>query len=296
MSFVASLEPTALWRHFDRILEIPRGSGNEQGMRDYVLEVARGRGLEHQVDGAGNVVVRKPAAPGRDGAAVTVLQSHLDMVNEKNAGTAHDFERDPIRPRRDGDYLAAEGTTLGSDNGIGVAAMLALVEDDDIAHPPLELLFTVDEETGLTGAMQLDASMLRGRRLINLAVIALAQHLVVHFSEHDLARLSRKATRRSVGDMKFGDRRACDQMVERIRQRINDLNADKQLADRVKRRADRLVNEVEYRHESDAMPKREGLAEIPVAVANNAADQLAGPPLRVNVLEDDFWDLSQVVF
>lgn len=136
---------------------------------------------------------------------------------------------------------------------------------------------------------------LESRRLINLAVIALAQHLVVHFSEHDLARLSRKATRRSVGDMKFGDRRVCDQMVERIRERINDLNADRQLADRVKRRADRLVNEVVYGHDSDAIPVHSGLAETPVLVTRESGDQMTGPPLRVNVLEDDFWDLSQML-
>jgi hypothetical protein len=131
---------------------------------------------------------------------------------------------------------------------------------------------------------------------VNLAVIALAQHLVIHFSEHDLARLSRKATKRSVGDMKFGDRRSCDQMVERIRERINDLNADRQLADHVKRRADRLVNQVEYRHESDSIPMRSGLAEIPVSVAQQSGDRTTGAPLRVNVIEDNFWDLTQVLF
>jgi len=137
---------------------------------------------------------------------------------------------------------------------------------------------------------------LESRRLINLAILALAQHLVVHFSEHDLARLSRKASKRSVGDMKFGDRLACDQMVERIRERINDLHSESQLADRVKRRADSLVNEVEYRHESDAIPMRSGLAGIPVSVGQATADQTVGSPLRVNVLEDDFFDLSQVLF
>lgn len=138
---------------------------------------------------------------------------------------------------------------------------------------------------------------LESRRLINVAVIALAQHLVVHFSEHDLARLAKKAAKRTVADMKFGDRRVCDQMVERIRERIDELNADKQLADRVKRRADRLVNEARYLHESDATPTREGLGEIPRRVANGRDAQTGTeePPLRVNVLEEEYWDLTGVL-
>ena len=168
MTFIRELQPAALWRHFDRILEIPRGSGEEDRIREYVVEVAERNCLQHRLDGTGNVVVRKPAAPGREEAAITVLQSHLDMVNEKNSDVEHDFSRDPIVPERDGDYLTARGTTLGSDNGVGVAAMLALMEADDVDHPPLELLFTIDEETGLTGAAQLDPDLLEGRRLLNL--------------------------------------------------------------------------------------------------------------------------------
>jgi dipeptidase D len=168
MTFVADLEPRALWAHFDTILTIPRGSKEEGRIRDYVLSVASRHGLDHQVDPSGNVVVRKPASPGRERAPTTILQSHLDMVNEKNSEVAHDFSRDPIRPVRKGEYLNADGTTLGSDNGIGVAAMLAILESRELVHGPLELLFTIDEETGLTGARGLDASMLRGRRLLNL--------------------------------------------------------------------------------------------------------------------------------
>jgi dipeptidase D len=168
MSFVASLEPQALWQHFDRILSIPRGSKEEAQIREYVIDVARRAGCEHQVDAAGNVIVRKPGTTGRENVPVTILQSHLDMVNEKDSDVTHDFAKDAIRPRRDGEYLNATGTTLGADNGIGVAAMLAVLESDDIAHGPLELLFTIDEETGLTGASELDGSMLAGRRLFNL--------------------------------------------------------------------------------------------------------------------------------
>jgi len=168
MSFVKELEPQALWGHFDRILTIPRGSKEEDRMRDYVLEVAERAGLEHQVDGAGNVVVRKPGSTGHEQADTTILQGHLDMVNEKNSDVDHDFSKDPLQPEQDGEWLTAKGTTLGSDNGIGVAAMLALMEADDVEHGPLEFLFTIDEESGLTGAAQLDGSMLHGRQLLNL--------------------------------------------------------------------------------------------------------------------------------
>jgi dipeptidase D len=165
MGFVADFEPEELWRHFDRILTIPRGSRNEQAIRDYVISLADAEGLEHRVDTVGNVVVRKPATAG---GATLILQSHLDMVNEKNSDVQHDFDRDPIVPRLEGDYLYATGTTLGADNGLGVAAMLAILQSKSVKHPPLELLFTIDEETGLTGATELDPGLLSGRQLINL--------------------------------------------------------------------------------------------------------------------------------
>ncbi|MCE2540389.1 MAG: M20/M25/M40 family metallo-hydrolase, partial [Acidobacteria bacterium] len=168
MTFVSALEPKPVWSHFDTILTIPRASKDEERMRRHVIAAARAAGCDHAVDAAGNVVVRKPASAGREGAPVTILQSHLDMVQEKNADVAFDFRTDAIVPRREGAHLYATGTTLGSDNGIGVAAMLAVMDSTDLAHGPLELLFTIDEETGLTGAAQLDASLLAGRRLINL--------------------------------------------------------------------------------------------------------------------------------
>ncbi len=167
-TFVSKLEPTVLWRHFDRILTIPRGSKKEERARTDVIDVASGHGLEHRVDRTGNLVVRVPGTAGLEEAPVTVLQGHLDMVQEKNSDVDHDFDSDPIKPRREGEYLYATGTTLGADNGIGLAAMLALMEPGGPPHGPLDLLFTVDEETGLTGASRLDASMLRGRRLINM--------------------------------------------------------------------------------------------------------------------------------
>jgi len=168
MTFVADLEPKALWAHFDTILTIPRGSKEEDQIRDHVVSVAERNGLECQVDGTGNVVVKKPGTAGMETAPAVILQSHLDMVNEKNSGVDHDFSTDAIQPVMDGEYLKAHGTTLGSDNGIGVAAMLAILEAQNLAHGPLEFLFTIDEETGLTGAGGLDPSMLRGRTLLNL--------------------------------------------------------------------------------------------------------------------------------
>jgi dipeptidase D len=168
MTFVSELKPQALWAHFDHILTIPRASKDEGRMREYVIEVAERNGLEYEVDAAGNTVVRKPAAPGRESVPATILQAHLDMVQEKNSGVALDFETDAIEPLQDGEYLTANGTTLGSDNGVGVAAMLAIEEDPGLSHGPLELLFTVDEETGLTGAASLEPGMLNGRRLLNL--------------------------------------------------------------------------------------------------------------------------------
>jgi dipeptidase D len=168
MTFVASLEPNTLWQHFDAILTIPRGSKCEDQIREHVVSIAERNSLSYQVDGAGNVVVRKPGTAGHETAPVTVLQAHLDMVNEKNSDVEHDFTKDAIKPQRDGDYLTASGTTLGSDNGIGVATMLAVMEASDLVHGPLECLFTIDEETGLTGAAQLEPGLLEGRQLLNL--------------------------------------------------------------------------------------------------------------------------------
>src|SRR6185436_3083677 len=170
MSFVSELDPQPLWQRFDEILAIPRPSTQEERMRRYVLGLAERTGLRHRQDAIGNVVVEKPAASGKANAPVVILQGHLDMVTEKNSGVAHDFERDPIIPRRDDGWVRATDTTLGADNGIGVAALLAIMLSTDLVHGPLELLFTVDEETGLTGVVGLDpqAIALRGRRLLNL--------------------------------------------------------------------------------------------------------------------------------
>jgi dipeptidase D len=163
-----SLEPKAVWKHFAALSAIPRASEKEAAARNYVLGVAARLGLESVQDAAGNVVVRKPARPGREAAIPAALQGHLDMVCEKNEGTVHDFDTDPIRLIVDGDWLKADGTTLGADNGVGVAAALAVMESDTVAHGPLEFIFTIDEESGLTGAAKFPAGVLRSKYLLNL--------------------------------------------------------------------------------------------------------------------------------
>ncbi len=167
-SALVDLEPKALWKHFDALAAIPRASTKEAAARDYVLGVAKRLGLEAVQDKAGNTVIRKPAHPGREGAPMALLQGHLDMVCEKNEGTAHNFDSDPIRVVRDDDWLKADGTTLGADNGVGVAASLAVMESTDIAHGPLEFVYTIDEETGLTGAAEFPGGLLRSKYFLNL--------------------------------------------------------------------------------------------------------------------------------
>ncbi len=164
----SNLKPEPIWRYFREICQIPHESKNEEGIIRYVLGVAERLGLSAARDPIGNVVVRKPASAGCESYPSVALQSHLDMVCEKNAGTVHDFAQDPIQWVRQGNFLMARGTTLGADNGIGVAAALALMEDRHCPHGPLEMLFTVDEETGLTGAAGLSGDFLASRILINL--------------------------------------------------------------------------------------------------------------------------------
>ncbi len=165
---LAGLEPKQLWKHFDALAAIPRASTKEAAARQYVLTQARRLGLEIVEDATGNIVIRKPGRPGREKATPALLQGHLDMVCEKNEGTAHNFDTDPIAIVRDGDWLKAKGTTLGADNGIGVSAALAVMESNDIAHGPLEFVFTVDEERGLTGASQFQPGILRSKFFLNL--------------------------------------------------------------------------------------------------------------------------------
>jgi dipeptidase D len=162
------LNPRLLWKHFARILTIPHCSGHEKALGDYVLSVADSLGLPGKRDRVGNIVIAKPATTGREAAVGAILQGHLDMVCEKNSDTVHDFSKDPIEPEIRGEWVYAKGTTLGADNGIGLAAALAVMEDKSLVHGPLEFLFTVDEETGLTGANKIQKGFLAGKMLLNL--------------------------------------------------------------------------------------------------------------------------------
>jgi len=162
------LEPQILWKHFSELCAIPRPSKKEGKAAEYVKEFAIAQGLDYTVDATGNVIIRKPATPGMEDRPGVVLQAHLDMVPQKNSDVHHDFEKDPIDAYIDGDWVKAKGTTLGADNGIGIAAALAALESKDIVHGPLEALFTVDEETGMTGANGLEAGLLQGPVFINL--------------------------------------------------------------------------------------------------------------------------------
>lgn len=162
------LEPAALWGHFEALNAVPRPSKHEERVIAFMRRFGESLGLPTEVDAAGNVLIRKPATPGKEGRPTVVLQSHLDMVHQKNAGTAFDFSEQGIRMLVEEDWVRADGTTLGADNGIGVAAIMALLSSADIPHPPLEALFTIDEETGMTGALALQGGVLSGKVLLNL--------------------------------------------------------------------------------------------------------------------------------
>ena len=168
MSDIVNLKPEAVWRFFDEITRIPRPSKKEEKIVAYLIDFAKSRSLEYRKDSTGNVVIRKGASPGMENRPVVVLQSHVDMVCEKRGDVNFHFDTDPIRTRVEDGWVRAEGTTLGADCGIGMAAELAVLDADDLAHGPVECLFTVDEETGLTGAFGLGEGMLSGKYLINL--------------------------------------------------------------------------------------------------------------------------------
>lgn len=165
---LSSLKPAHLWNHFEEICNRPHPSRKEEKVAQYVLSFAKQNGLEYQTDDFGNIVIRKSATSGKENLTPVVLQGHLDMVAEKNADVKHDFDNDPIQPFIEGDWVKAKGTTLGSDNGIGVAAALAVLEDKTLVHGPIEALFTLDEETGLNGAQALKPGFLKSKILINL--------------------------------------------------------------------------------------------------------------------------------
>ncbi|MCB0589182.1 MAG: aminoacyl-histidine dipeptidase, partial [Phaeodactylibacter sp.] len=165
---IRQLSPQALWSNFADLNEVPRPSKREERVIEFMKNFGESLGLETTVDEVGNVVIKKPASSGKENRPTVILQSHLDMVHQKNADTDFDFDSEGIRSYVDGEWVAAEGTTLGADNGIGVAAIMTILQSKDIAHPPIEALFTIDEETGMTGAKGLNEKLLEGKVLLNL--------------------------------------------------------------------------------------------------------------------------------
>jgi dipeptidase D len=165
---VRQLEPTALWNFFADLNAVPRASKKEERVIQFIKNFGESLGLPTRVDHIGNVIIKKPASPGKENRKTIVMQSHLDMVHQKNADTNFDFDQEGINMLVDGKWVKAQGTTLGADNGIGVASIMAILASKDISHPPIEALFTIDEETGMTGALQLKGGLLEGKILLNL--------------------------------------------------------------------------------------------------------------------------------
>jgi len=165
---ILNLEPKTLWKNFYSLTQIPRPSKKEEKIREFIINFGKNLGLETFVDEIGNVIIRKPATPGMEQLKGVILQGHLDMVPQKNSDKVHDFEKDPIETIIDGEWVRANGTTLGSDNGMGVSAAMSILESKVISHGPIEVLLTTDEETGMTGATGLKPGILKGEILINM--------------------------------------------------------------------------------------------------------------------------------
>ena len=168
MSELQQLKPKIIWHYFDEILQIPRPSKHEEKMIAYLKNFAESAALKYHIDKVGNVIIQKPATPGMENRKTVILQAHMDMVPQKATGSTHNFKTDPIQAYIDGEWVKANKTTLGADNGIGIAAVLAILISNDLTHGQLEALFTVDEETGMTGAFGLEPNILHGNILLNL--------------------------------------------------------------------------------------------------------------------------------
>ena len=167
-SDIRNLDPKHIWNHFANLNAVPRPSKKEERVIAFIRDFGEGLNLETTVDKVGNVIIKKPATKGMENRKTVVLQSHLDMVHQKNTDTVFDFDSQGIEMYVDGDWVRAKGTTLGADNGLGVAAIMSVLSASDLAHPAIEALFTIDEETGMTGAMGLEAGLLQGEILLNL--------------------------------------------------------------------------------------------------------------------------------
>lgn len=168
MSILQSYEPKKVMHYFEELTKIPRGSGNEKAVSDYLKKFAEDRNLFVVQDAVMNILIKKPGAPGYENSIPVIIQGHMDMVDEKNNDTVHDFTKDPLKLRVEGEHLYATGTTLGADNGIAVAYALAILDQEDLPHPPLEVLITVEEETGMLGAASVDGTLFEGKMLINI--------------------------------------------------------------------------------------------------------------------------------
>ena len=168
MANIQDLKPQGIWKSFYALTRVPRPSGHLEKIQQFLLDWAKERNIEAFKDNAGNIVMRKPATPGYENLAIVTMEGHMDMVPQKTAESTHNFETDPIETYIDGDWLKAKGTTLGADDGIGVATAMAVFEDDTLEHGPLEAIFTVDEETCMYGVNNLKPETLKGRILLNL--------------------------------------------------------------------------------------------------------------------------------
>ena len=168
MAVLENLEPKKVFHFFEEVSEVPRGTFNIKGISDYCTKFAKDRNLEVVQDEVGNVVIKKPGTTGYENSAPVILQGHMDMVCEKRPDSNHDFTKDPLELQIVDGNIVAKDTTLGGDNGIALAMAMALLDSDDIPHPPLEVLFTIDEETGMGGAAAIDMSLFKGNMLINL--------------------------------------------------------------------------------------------------------------------------------
>jgi dipeptidase D len=164
----STLQPQALWQHFYAITQLPHPSGHTERIRQFLIRFAQKEGLHVQTDKAGNVIIRKPTNSKSGSTKTVILQAHMDMVPQKNSGIAHNFELDPLPVYIDGDWIKAKNTTLGADNGIGMAAILAVLESKSIKHGALVAIFTADEETGMDGAFGLDKKSVQGDYFLNL--------------------------------------------------------------------------------------------------------------------------------
>ena len=170
MYVLENLEPKKIFNFFEELTRIPRGSGNEKEVSDYLVNFGKERNLEVIQDKAYNVIIKKPGTAGYENSPAVILQGHMDVVCEKNQDTVHDFEKDPVKLVIDGDFIKGTGTTLGADNGVALALAMGILDSSDLSHPPIEALFTVDEEVGMGGAMALDPAHFKAKRIINLDV------------------------------------------------------------------------------------------------------------------------------